>query len=130
MTTGQILIGIGLALAAGLISNRLIRLVHLPNVTGYLIVGILLGPYLVGIINPALGGVLNKELIHGLGVLVDLALGFIAFSIGSEFKLSSIKKLGKKVIKYKKSIDARDQLCYINEARLILGLFFMLKISK
>ena len=81
MSTGEILIGIGLALAAGLVSNRLIRLVHLPNVTGYLIVGILMGPYLVGLINPSLGGILNKELVHGLGVLVDLALGFIAFSI-------------------------------------------------
>ena len=98
MSTGEILIGVGLALAAGLVSNRLIRLVKLPNVTGYLIVGILLGPYLIGLINPSLGGVLNRELVEGLGVLVDLALGFIAFSIGSEFKLSSIKKLGKKVI--------------------------------
>ena len=98
METGMILLGISIALIAGLISNRLIKLVNLPNVTGYLIVGILLGPYLFSLFNKNLTGLLNEEMIKGLGIIVDIALGFIAFSIGSEFKLSSIKKIGKGII--------------------------------
>ena len=51
MTAGSILIVISIALICGLISNRLIKLVNLPNVTAYLIVGILLGPYLFSLFN-------------------------------------------------------------------------------
>lgn len=98
MLSSNVLLCLGIALVAGLFSNRLIKLAKLPNVTGYLIVGILLGPYLFGLFFPNYGGILTKELIEGFSVIVDLALGFIAFSIGSEFKLSSIKKLGKGVI--------------------------------
>ncbi len=98
MDTGRILLGISIALIAGLASNRLIRLLKLPNVTGYLIVGILLGPYLFSLFNKNLTGVLSKEMVESFGIIVDIALGFIAFSIGSEFKLSSIKKVGKGII--------------------------------
>ena len=90
MTSAYILLGIGIALVAGLISNRLIKLVHLPNVTAYLIVGILLGPYLFSLFNNNLTGVIDKKTVESLGIIVDAALGFIAFSIGSEFKISSI----------------------------------------
>ena len=86
METGRILISISIALIAGLLSNRLIKLVHLPNVTAYLIVGILLGPYLIGLFSDGYKGILTEELIESFGIIVDLALGFIAFSIGSEFK--------------------------------------------
>ncbi len=92
-----ILIAISVALIMGLISNRLIRFVHLPNVTAYLIVGILLGPSVLGLISPALHDTLSN-LVKTLGIIVDIALGFIAFSIGSEFKLKNIKKLGKGVL--------------------------------
>lgn len=98
METGEILLGISIALIAGLISNRLIKLINLPNVTGYLIVGILLGPYFFSLFNDSLTGVLNEHMVESFGIIVDIALGFIAFSIGSEFKLKSIKKLGKGII--------------------------------
>lgn len=98
MTNGTILLAISIALIVGLIANRLIRLLHLPNVTAYLIVGILLGPYFFGLFFNNYQGVLSEELIHSLGIVVDLALGFIAFSIGSEFKLKNIKKIGKGII--------------------------------
>ena len=98
MTAGSILIVISIALICGLISNRLIKLVNLPNVTAYLIVGILLGPYLFSLFNNNLTGVIDKKTVESLGIIVDAALGFIAFSIGSEFKISSIKKIGKGVI--------------------------------
>jgi hypothetical protein len=98
MEAGTILISISIALIAGLVSNRLIKLVNLPNVTAYLIIGILLGPYFFSLFFKEFDGFLSEELIESFGIIVDLALGFIAFSIGSEFKLSSIKKLGKGII--------------------------------
>lgn len=98
MGNGYILLGISVALILGLASNRIVKKLNLPNVTAYLIVGILIGPYLFSLINQNMTGVLSKEMVHSFGIIVDIALGFIAFSIGSEFKLSSIKKLGKGVI--------------------------------
>lgn len=79
-----------LALLVGLLSTRLMKLVKLPNVTGYLIVGLIIGPYCLKII--------TKEEIEGLSLLIDIALGFIAFSIGGEFKIENLKKIGKSVV--------------------------------
>ena len=98
METGYILLGISIALVLGLISNRLVKKLNLPNVTAYLVIGILIGPYLFGLFNENLTGILSEDMVHSLGIIVDVALGFIAFSIGGEFKLSSIKKLGSGVI--------------------------------
>ena len=98
METGYILLVISIALILGLASNRLVKKLNLPNVTAYLVVGILIGPYLLSLFNDQLGGIISEEIVHSFGIIVDIALGFIAFSIGSEFKLSSIKKLGKSII--------------------------------
>lgn len=89
---------ISIALILGLASNRLVKKLNLPNVTAYLIVGILIGPYLLSLIFKDFNGIINEEMVHSFGIIVDIALGFIAFSIGSEFKLASIKKLGKGII--------------------------------
>ncbi len=121
MDTEIILLGISIALIAGLISNRLVKLVRLPNVTGYLIVGILLGPYLFSIFDKDLTGVLSEEIVKLLGVIVDVALGFIAFSIGSEFKLSSIKKVGKGILTIT-FIQAFAALVFVDLALVILCL--------
>lgn len=121
METGRILLGISIALIAGLISNRLIKLVHLPNVTAYLIVGILLGPYLFSLFSADLTGILSKEMVESFGVIVDLALGFIAFSIGSEFKLSSIKKVGKGIISIT-LLQAFAALVFVDVALVIVCL--------
>ena len=98
MESGYILLAISIALILGLASNRLVKKLNLPNVTAYLIVGILIGPYLLSLIFKGFNGIINEEMVHSFGIIVDIALGFIAFSIGSEFKLSSIKKLGKGII--------------------------------
>lgn len=98
METGRILLSISIALIAGLLSNRLIKLANLPNVTGYLIIGILLGPYFFSLFFNNFDGILSEHMVESFGIIVDLALGFIAFSIGSEFKIKSIKKLGKSII--------------------------------
>ena len=121
MSTGMVLLGISIALIAGLVSNRLVKLAKLPNVTGYLIVGILLGPYLFGLFNENFTGVLTEDTIHALGIIVDVALGFIAFSIGSEFKLSSIKKVGKGILTIT-FIQAFAALIFVDLALVILCL--------
>lgn len=90
----SILLGIVIALVAGLLSTRIVKLVRLPNVTGYLIAGLL-----IGILNKISFKHTNTYIVdvHALSIVVDLALGFIAFSIGGEFKLKSLKKLGKSI---------------------------------
>lgn len=81
---------IAAAMAAGLLFNRLAKLISLPNVTGYLVAGLLIGPSVLNLVPQ--GSLVNLE------PLVTLALGFIAFSIGGEFKLGTIKAIGGKSI--------------------------------
>lgn len=83
------LLALGIAMAVGLAATRLIKLIKLPNVTAYLVAGLIIGPSVLGI--------LSKENVESMEVLVTLALGFIAFSIGGEFKLDSLKRLGKNI---------------------------------
>lgn len=84
------LLAVSLALIVGLLFSRLIKLIHLPNVTAYLIGGLLVGPSVLGLI--------PKEATQTLSILTDVALGFIAYSIGAEFKLSYLRKIGSKPI--------------------------------
>lgn len=83
------LLALAIAMAAGLFMSRLIRYVRLPNVTAYLIAGVLLGPVF---------GVLDVTTTSSLSILSDVALGFIAYSIGAEFKLSYLKNIGIKPV--------------------------------
>ncbi len=84
------ILGIALAMVFGLVFNRVMKLFNLPSVTGYLAAGIIVGPYCIGLLS---GGTLT-----GVSFITDIALGFIAFSIGGEFKLSNIKSLGSKIL--------------------------------
>jgi len=89
---------IALALLVGLFSSRLMKILKLPNVTGYLISGIIFGPYVLG---PLIGGWTSADSVTSLSSvkwISEIALGFIAFTIGCSFKLSSLKAVGKKVI--------------------------------
>ncbi len=83
------LLGLSLAMVVGLLMTRVMKKINLPNVTGYLIAGLLVGPYCLNIF--------SAENLEGFSILTNAALGFIAFSIGGEFKLSSLKQLGAKV---------------------------------
>lgn len=90
---------IGFAMIGGLALTRVMKIFNLPNVTGYLIAGLLIGPNLWGLITPnGFGGLITEEGLKSLNIITTVALGFIAFSIGGEFKLATIKKLGVKVI--------------------------------
>lgn len=102
MDTTQILLSISVCVMAGLLLSRICKLLKLPAVTGYLIAGVLVGCFCLGQITLPGGyhiGFALKDFsdVNALGILSDVALGFIAFSIGSEFKMSDLKHTGKKV---------------------------------
>ena len=73
-------------LFTGLLFSWLMKLVKLPNVTGYLIGGLLIGPYCLKL--------LPVDFVEDMNLVSEMALAFIAFSIGSEFQLSYLKKVG------------------------------------
>ena len=97
MSTTAILLSLSIALLAGLLLSRVVKRFHLPAVTAYLIAGIIIGPFLLGSINItgdiSLG--INHTQIAGFGIISEVALGFIAFSMGNEFRLAQLKKIGK-----------------------------------
>lgn len=82
----SILFPIGLMLLSGLLFGRIAKKLTLPNVTGYLIAGLVLGPYVLGVV--------SAETASSLALVSEIALGFIALSIGAEFKLSYFREVG------------------------------------
>lgn len=96
----EVLFSISLALVAGLLVSRLVKPLKLPAVTGYLIAGILIGPYCLGRISlpegfDVIGMLHSTEGIEALGIISQVALGFIAFAIGTEFEMKNLRKIGK-----------------------------------
>lgn len=92
MTT---LLGLSVALMAGLFMTRVVKPLKLPAVTGYLIAGILIGPYCLGRLGISGVGYTSVDEVAALSILNDVALGFIAFAIGDEFRLEQLKHTGK-----------------------------------
>ncbi len=80
------LLYLSILLIAGLLGGRLVKQVKLPNVTGYLMAGMILGPYVLRII--------PLDVVNDFNVISDIALSFIAFTIGCEFKMSYFKRVG------------------------------------
>lgn len=91
----QILLTLSVALFAGLMLSRLAKKVKLPAVTAYLVAGVLIGPYLLGTLGVKGLGFVSLEDVESYGIISDVALGFIAFSIGNEFRLAQLKQIGK-----------------------------------
>ena len=89
------LLSLALALFAGLMMTRVINRFKLPDVTAYLIAGILVGPYCLGLLGVPGLGFSSFEDVEKLQLISKAALGFIAFSIGSEFRLSQLRQTGK-----------------------------------
>lgn len=87
------LLTLSIALLAGLLLSRLAKLVGLPAVTAYLIAGVLIGPFLLGRIGVGFNSTDNSP--ENYKILCDLALGFIAFAIGNEFRLTQLKRIGR-----------------------------------
>lgn len=92
--TASIFLSLSVALLAGLLLSRLAKLVKLPAVTAYLVAGVLIGPFVLGALDISGIGITAHQL-EGFGIISDLALGFIAFSMGNEFRLSQLKKIGR-----------------------------------
>ena len=89
-SSAQIIISISLILFSGFAMTRITKRLRLPNVTGYILAGILLGPYCLHLVPDAF--------VEGSDFLADIALAFIAFSTGEFFRLETLKKSGWKVI--------------------------------
>ena len=91
--TSTVFLTLSIALLSGLMLSRLAKKLQLPAVTAYLVAGVIIGPYLLGQFGFGFNATTNSP--HHYSLLCDLALGFIAFAIGNEFRLSHLKKIGK-----------------------------------
>lgn len=91
----ETLLSISIALSAGLFMSRVVKPLKLPAVTGYLVAGILIGPYCLGRLGIDGFGFTTTEQVSAMSIINDVALGFIAFAIGDEFRLEQLKKTGK-----------------------------------
>jgi len=92
------LLSVSIALVAGLLMTRIFKPLKLPAVTAYLIAGVLIGPYFLGRLGVHGLGFDTHGAVESLGLISEVALGFIAFSIGNEFRLSDLKKTGKQAL--------------------------------
>ena len=90
----NILLSVSIALLAGLIMTRIFKPLKLPSVTAYLIAGVLVGPYCLGALHIGGLGFTSANAVHALSLISEVALGFIAFSIGNEFRVDELKKTG------------------------------------
>ena len=97
-TEALILFNLSIALFGGLVLSRFAKKVGLPAVTAYLIAGIIVGPYVIGAIGVEGLGFTSMENVESYGIICDVALGFIAFSIGNEFRLEDLKKTGRQAL--------------------------------
>lgn len=95
---GSALICLAVAVIGGLLLSRLTKLLNLPAVTAYLVAGLILGPFCLGALGVQGVGFQSAEQLEGMGILTQTALGFIAFSMGSEFRLNQLKSMGAKAI--------------------------------
>ena len=92
------LICLAAALVGGLMLSRVTKLMHLPAVTAYLVAGLLLGPFCLGALGVPGVGFNTLAQVEGLSIVTQTALGFIAFTIGNEFRLSQLKAMGSAAI--------------------------------
>ncbi len=92
------LLSVSVALLAGLIMTRFFKKFKLPSVTAYLIAGVLIGPYCLGRLGYDGVGFVSGKSVVNLSLIAEVALGFIAFSIGNEFRLDELKRTGKQAL--------------------------------
>ena len=94
----EILIQLSVCLVGGLMMSRVAKKLNLPAVTAYLVCGLLIGPYCIGALNLTGLGFSTPESLARLDVISKVALGFIAFTIGNEFRLTQLKSMGRQAI--------------------------------
>ena len=89
------LLSVSIAMLAGLLMTRIGKKLSLPAVTAYLVAGVLIGPYCLGALHIDGVGFTSSEAVSRLSLVSEVALGFIAFSIGNEFRLKDLKATGR-----------------------------------
>ncbi len=89
------LLSVSIAMLAGLLMTRVFKKWNLPAVTAYLVAGVLIGPYCLGAVGIEGLGFSSAEAVSRLSLVSEVALAFIAFSIGNEFRLEDLKKTGR-----------------------------------
>ena len=94
----QTLLPLTLALFAGLMLSRVTKKFNLPAVTAYIIAGIIVGPFCIGLLGVKGLGFNTLDQVGGYKLLSEVALGFIAFTMGNEFRLDALKKVGRKAV--------------------------------
>ena len=94
----NLLLCISLSLISGLLMSRLAKKIGLPAVTAYLVTGLLLGPYCIGRLGLPGVGFHTMDDVSFLGLISEMALGFIAFTIGNEFRVGELRKMGRQAI--------------------------------
>ena len=94
----SILLSVSVALLAGLLMTRAVKPLKLPDVTAYLVAGVLVGPYCLGLLGVDGFGFTTTEAVTQLSLISEVALGFIAFSIGNEFRLDELKQTGRQAV--------------------------------
>ena len=92
------LICLAVAIIGGLLLSRVAKLLHLPAVTAYLVAGLLMGPFCLGAVDVPGLGFNSLHQVEGMSIITQTALGFIAFAIGNEFRMSQLKSMGSKAI--------------------------------
>ena len=92
------ILNLAVALLAGLLMTRIFSRWHLPDVTAFLVTGVLIGPFVLGRLGVPGLGFAGYDQVEALSMISDVAMGFIAFSIGNEFRLSQLKKTGKQAM--------------------------------
>lgn len=119
MTT---LLSLSIALFAGLMMTRVVKPLKLPAVTAYLVAGVLVGPYFLGKLGIPGIGFTSYENVEEFGLISDVALGFIAFAIGNEFRLSQLKQTGKQAT-IVGIVQALVATLFVDVALIVLHLF-------
>ena len=94
----EILVSLSIALVGGLLMSRLAKKLNLPAVTAYLVAGLLLGPYCIGRLGLTGVGFNTPQAVASLDIISQTALGFIAFTIGNEFRLEQLRHMGRQAI--------------------------------
>ena len=88
------LVCLAVSMIGGLMLSRLTKKIHLPAVTAYLVAGLLLGPFCIGLLKIPGLGYNSAQQVEGMRIVTQTALGFIAFTIGNEFRMSQLKAMG------------------------------------
>ncbi len=94
----EILIQLSVCLVGGLMLSRVAKKLSLPAVTAYLVAGLLIGPYCIGALNVPGLGFASMEQVEVLSIMSQVALGFIAFTIGNEFRVEQLKHMGRQAV--------------------------------